>query len=175
MTGKWIQARLKNKYYLLWFYRYKKLETNKSGSTTNAKHLPMSKSNRRKFLSTMTAITVGSTAIGMPISSKPKKYGISHQVYFWLKNPESEEDRQKLVEGIKTLGKIKTVREMHIGIVAATEKRSVIDESWGVSELLFFDDIAGEAQYQTDLIHVNFVKNYSHLWSKVVVYNAAIV
>lgn len=123
----------------------------------------------------MAAITVGSTAIGMPISSKPKKYGISHQVYFWLKKPDSEKDRQELIEGIKTLGKIKTVREIHIGIVAATEKRSVIDESWGVSELLFFDDLAGEAKYQVDSIHADFVKNCSHLWSKVVVYNAALV
>ena len=135
----------------------------------------MSKSNRRKFLSTMAVITAGTGAMAMPISTSSKKYGISHQVYFWLKNPESEEDRQKLIEGIKTLGKIKTVRGIHIGIVAKTEKRSVIDESWGVSELLFFDDIAGEAQYQTDIIHEDFVKNYSHLWSKVVVYNAVIV
>lgn len=123
----------------------------------------------------MAAITAGTTAMGMPISSESKKYGISHQVYFWLKNPGSEEDRQKLIEGIKTLGGIKTVREIHIGTVAATEKRSVIDESWGVSELLFFDNLADEAQYQTDVIHQNFVKNYSQLWSKVVVYNAVMV
>lgn len=135
----------------------------------------MNKSNRRKFLTTMAAITAGITAIGMPISSKPNKYGMSHQVYFWLKNPGSDKDRQELIKGIKTLGKVKTVREMHIGIVAATEKRSVIDESWSVSLLLFFDDLAGEAQYQPDLIHLDFVKNYSQLWSKVVVYNALLV
>lgn len=123
----------------------------------------------------MAVITVGTTAIGMPISSKPNKYGMSHQVYFWLKNPDSDKDRQELIKGLKTLEKVKTVREMHIGIVAATEKRSVIDESWGVSLLLFFDDIAGEAQYQPDSIHLDFVKNYSSLWSKVVVYNALLV
>lgn len=132
----------------------------------------MSKSNRRKFLSTMAAVTAGSTVMGMPISSQSKKHGVSHQVYFWLKNPDSDQDRQKLIEGIKLLKSIKTVREMHIGTLATTEKRSVIDESWSVSELLFFDDLAGEAHYQTDIIHQDFVKKYSHLWSKVVVYNA---
>lgn len=135
----------------------------------------MIKSNRRKFISTMAAITASSTVIGMPISSNSKKYGVSHQVYFWLKNPDSDQDRQKLIEGIKAMKGIKTIREMHIGTLAATEKRSVIDESWSVSALLFFDDLPGEAHYQIDKEHQDFVKNYSHLWSKVVVYNAMLV
>ena len=68
---------------------------------------------------------------------KTKENKIAHQVYFWLKNPE---DRQKLIDGVNTLKKIKTVRQIHVGIVAGTEKREVIDTSWGVSLLLFFDD-----------------------------------
>ena len=135
----------------------------------------MNKSNRRKFISTAAALTAGTAATAMTISPKIKKYGIAHQVYFWLKNSGSVEDRQKLIEGIKTLKKIETVREMHIGIVANTEKRSVIDSSWGVSELLFFDDLAGQAVYQTHPIHQEFAKNYSHLWSKVMVYDSEII
>ena len=103
---------------------------------------------------------------------KTKDNKIAHQVYFWLKNPE---DRQKLIDGVNTLKKIKTVRQIHVGIVAGTEKRDVIDTSWGVSLLLFFDDIAGEAIYQTDPIHLDFVKNYSSLWTKVVIYDAEMV
>lgn len=106
------------------------------------------------------------------LSMKTKNNKIAHQVYFWLKNPE---DRQKLIEGVNTLKKIKTVRQIHVGIVAGTEKREVIDTSWGVSLLLFFDDIAGEASYQTDPIHLDFVKNYSNLWNKVVIYDAEMV
>ncbi len=135
----------------------------------------MNKSNRRKFISTAAALTAGTAATAMTISPKIKKYGIAHQVYFWLKNSGSLEDRQKLIEGIKTLKKIETVREMHIGIVANTEKRSVIDSSWGVSELLFFDDLSGQASYQTDPIHLDFVKNYSNLWDKVLIYDAEMV
>ncbi len=135
----------------------------------------MNKSNRRKFISTAAILTAGTAATAMTISPKIKKYGIAHQVYFWLKNSGSLEDRQKLIEGIKTLKKIETVREMHIGIVANTEKRSVIDSSWEVSELLFFDDLSGQAVYQTHSVHLDFVKNCSHLWGKVVVYDAALV
>lgn len=130
------------------------------------------KSSRRKFISTAVILTAGSTTMAKSISMKTKGNKIAHQVYFWLKNPE---DRQKLIDGVNTLKKIKTVRQIHVGIVAGTEKRDVIDTSWGVSLLLFFDDIAGEATYQTDPIHLDFVKDYSNLWSKVVIYDAEMV
>lgn len=130
------------------------------------------KSSRRKFLSTAVILTAGSTTMAGTLSMKTKENKIAHQVYFWLKNPE---DRQKLIDGVNTLKKIKTVRQMHVGIVAGTEKRDVIDTSWGVSLLLFFDNIAGEANYQTDPIHLDFVKNYSNLWTKVVIYDAEMV
>ncbi|HQT21965.1 MAG: stress responsive alpha-beta barrel domain-containing protein [Sphingobacteriales bacterium 17-39-43] len=130
------------------------------------------KSSRRKFISTAVILTAGSTTMAETLSMKTKNNKIAHQVYFWLKNPE---DRQKLIEGVNTLKKIKTVRQIHVGIVAGTEKREVIDTSWGVSLLLFFDDIAGEASYQTDPIHLDFVKNYSNLWNKVVIYDAEMV
>jgi hypothetical protein len=130
------------------------------------------KSTRRKFISTAAILTAGSTTMAETLIMKTKDNKIAHQVYFWLKNPE---DRQKLIDGVNTLKKIKTVRQIHIGIVAGTEKRDVIDTSWGVSLLLFFDDIAGEAIYQTDPIHLDFVKNYSSLWNKVVIYDAEMV
>ena len=94
-----------------------------------------------------------------------------HHVFFWLKNPDSIEDRDKLVEGIKTLAKVETVRKLHVGIMAATKKRDVVDTSWDVSELMFFDDLTGQQTDQNHPIHQEFIKNYSHLWSKVVVYD----
>ena len=130
------------------------------------------KSSRRKFISTAVILTAGSTTMAETLYMKTKNNKIAHQVYFWLKNPE---DRQKLIDGVNTLKKINTVRQMHVGIVAGTEKRDVIDTSWGVSLLLFFDNIAGEASYQTDPIHLDFVKNYSNLWNKVVIYDAEMV
>ena len=132
----------------------------------------MNKSTRRKFISTAAILTAGSTTMAETLIMKTKDNKIAHQVYFWLKNPE---DRQKLIDSVNTLKKIKTVRQIHVGIVAGTEKRDIIDTSWGVSLLLFFDDIAGEAIYQTDPIHLDFVKNYSSMWTKVVIYDAEMV
>jgi hypothetical protein len=93
-------------------------------------------------------------------------------VFFWLKNPDSKEDRAKLIAGVKSLSKIPTVKELRVGVVASTEKREVVDNSWGVSELMFFADLAGQEAYQTHPIHLEFIKNCSPLWDKVIVYDA---
>jgi Stress responsive A/B Barrel Domain len=97
---------------------------------------------------------------------------ILHHVFFWLKNPESIADRDKLVEGVKTLKAIPTIKNLRVGVVASTEKRDVVDISWGVSELMYFDDTAGQKVYQDHPIHQDFIKNYGHLWAKVIVYDA---
>jgi len=117
-------------------------------------------------------MATGSMVSAMTPKSDANKYPVVHHVFFWLKNTGSVVDRDKLVEGVKTLSKISTVRELRVGVVASTEKRDVVDNSWAVSELMFFSDLAGQAAYQNDPIHLEFIKNYSHLWERVVVYDA---
>jgi hypothetical protein len=96
---------------------------------------------------------------------------IVHHVFFWLKDPTSPEDRDRLIEGIKTLAGIPLIKELYVGVPADTEKRGVVDASWQVSELLFFEDLQAQASYQEHPIHQEFVKNHSHLWEKVIVYD----
>ena len=132
----------------------------------------MQKTNRRKFIAISTVLATGASVSVMASKNAENKYPIVHHAFFWLKNPGSKEDRDKLVSGVKTLAKIETVRELRVGIVASTEKRDVVDNSWAVSELMFFSDLAGQAAYQNNPIHLDFIKNYSHLWDKVVVYDA---
>lgn len=131
----------------------------------------MKKSNRRKFITTAAVLSAGSFASAMPTTRMKNKYPVIHHVFFWMKNPASKEDLDQLVEGVKTLSKIPTVREIHVGVVASTEKRDVVDNSWGVSELMFFSDLEGQAAYQDHPIHLKFIEKYSHLWDKVVVYD----
>ena len=95
-----------------------------------------------------------------------------HHVFFWLKNPESKEDLARLLAGLRTLAKIETVRGAHFGVPASTEKRDVVDNSYSASEILFFDDTAGQKIYQDHPIHKKFVADCSHLWERVVVYDA---
>lgn len=95
-----------------------------------------------------------------------------HHVFFWLKNPANATDRAQLIKGLKTLAGIPSIKKMHIGVLASTEKRDVVDTSWDVSELMYFTDEAGQKIYQDHHIHLEFVKNYSHLWQKVIVYDS---
>jgi Stress responsive A/B Barrel Domain len=132
----------------------------------------MQKTNRRKFIAISTVLATGGPIAALASKNVENKYPIVHHAIFWLKNPGSTDDRDKLVSGVKTLSKIETVHDLRVGIVANTEKRDVVDKSWGVSELMFFSDLAGQAAYQTSPIHLDFIKNYSHLWDKVVVYDA---
>jgi len=97
-----------------------------------------------------------------------------HHVYFWLKNPDSKEDRAKLVEGLKKLSKVKTIKMFHIGQPAPTN-RDVIERSYAISWFTLFDNAADQDSYQTDPIHLKFVEECSHLWSKVVVYDSIAV
>lgn len=94
-----------------------------------------------------------------------------HHVYFWLKNENSEQDKAKLIEGLKKLSKVNTIKQFYIGVPAATD-RDVIERSYSVSWLLLFDNPADQDDYQTDSIHLKFVEECSMLWKQVVVYDS---
>ena len=129
---------------------------------------------RRTFIvaATATAAAAALPTGAKPVSNYPK---LVHHVFFWLKNPNSKEDLEKLLKGLRTLAKIESVRGVHFGVPASTEKREVVDNSYSASELLFFDDTAGQKIYQDHPIHKQFVADCSHLWEKVVVYDAIAV
>ena len=94
-----------------------------------------------------------------------------HTVYFWLNNPDSEADHEKLHEGLKEIAKIDLIKDAYVGVPADTD-REVIDSSYDFSITFIFDDLESEQAYQTHPTHLDFVENYSHLWDKVVVYDA---
>ena len=100
-----------------------------------------------------------------------KKAQIIHHVFFWLKNPSSTQDLDALLAGLRTLQQCQTVRQLHIGVPASTEKRDVVENSYHVSELMFFDDLAGQKTYQDHPLHKKFIDDCAHLWEKVVVYD----
>jgi hypothetical protein len=110
--------------------------------------------------------------LGVVASQTSAEKPLLHHVFFWLNNPHSEADKKQLIAGLKTLKGIPTIKQIHIGTLASTEKRDVVDTSWDVSELMFFDDEAGQKVYQDHPIHLEFVKNNAHLWKKVIVYDS---
>lgn len=126
---------------------------------------------RRTFLAT--AATLGAAvAASAAAPAAPAPARLVHHVFFWLKNPDSKEDLAKLLAGIRGLARIETVRGIHVGMPASTEKREVVDNSFSASEILYFDDVAGQEAYQVHPLHQQFVAECSHLWRKVIVYDA---
>ncbi len=131
---------------------------------------------RRSFLKKTIA---GVTLSGLiPFSNRAtagelKLHGaLIHHVFFWLKEPENEQHKMQLVEALNKLIKVKTIKMSHIGFPASTEDRDVVDHSYSVSYIAMFDSQADQDSYQVDPIHLKFVEENQHLWSKVVVYDS---
>jgi hypothetical protein len=123
-------------------------------------------------------IALGSTGIALSparAAPPPGSSKLVHHVFFWLKQPGSHEDRDRLVAGLRTLRDIPVIRGLQIGVPAPTENRDVVDASYDVSELMFFDNVQDQKTYQDHPIHQSFVKSCAHLWQKVVVYDMAVV
>lgn len=124
---------------------------------------------RRNFIATSAlAVPAVIVATDQPM---PEKNIFIHHVFFWLKNPESKADRDKLIQGLKKLSKVKTIKSFHIGQPAGTN-REVIDRSYSISWMLIFKNKAAQDSYQIDPVHLKFVEECSSLWSKVVVYDS---
>lgn len=135
----------------------------------------MDTQSRREFISTTGKATImGGLGLGaVPAAAEDAKLGnkFLHHVFFWLKNPESLEDKQKLIAGLQKLSKAKSIHLSHIGVPANTS-RDVIERSYQVSWLLVFKSDADQEVYQTDPIHLQFIDECSGLWEKVVVYDS---
>ena len=135
----------------------------------------MDTQSRREFISSTGKATImsglGLGAAAVDRESAQLKNRFIHHVFFWLKNPENQEDKQKLITGLQKLTKAKTIESAHIGVPANTS-REVIERSYQVSWLLVFKNDADQEVYQTDPIHLKFIEECSMLWEKVVVYDS---
>jgi hypothetical protein len=131
---------------------------------------------RRVLLSGGLAAGVGAAAsMATPAgaASEPANAPVLiHHVFFWLKNPGSKADRGQLIAGLNTLKAVEVIQQIHIGVPASTEKRDVVDNSYDVSELMVFKSVEDQKRYQDHPLHLQFVKDCSHLWRKVVVYDS---
>jgi len=94
-----------------------------------------------------------------------------HHVYFWLAEPDNSSHKKLLIEGLKKLSRVTTIQRFHIGEPAKTS-RGVIDSSYSVSWILIFKNAPDQDSYQVDPIHLRFVEECKHLWSRVVVYDS---
>ncbi|SET39501.1 Dabb family protein [Thalassotalea agarivorans] len=98
--------------------------------------------------------------------------GFVHSVYFWLKNPENEQDRKAFEKHLNLfIDNSLYVKSKFIGTVAPSE-RDVVDSTYTYALILTFDSKADQDKYQSEPVHLKFVEDAQHLWEKVIVYDA---
>ncbi|MCF0070955.1 Dabb family protein [Dyadobacter sp. CY261] len=130
----------------------------------------MEEQSRRTFLQNAGLASLASVS---NITAEPEraKELFIHHVFFYLKEPSNAQHETQLLEGLHKLAKVPTIDYVHIGKPAPTS-RSVIVNDYSISWMCLFKNIIEEEIYQTHPIHLDFIKNYGHLWEKVVVYDS---
>jgi len=95
-----------------------------------------------------------------------------HTVFFWLKNPESNVDRQKFEASLKQfITDSEYVKASHIGTPSVAE-RDVIDSSYTYSLMVTFPSREEHDKYQVEPAHLVFINECKDLWSKVLIYDS---
>lgn len=125
---------------------------------------------------TITLILVmGIISLGSAQSTQDKStfnHSFTHAVYFWLKNPQDQSDRDAFEKSLKTLlDKSKYAKTNFIG-TPPKAVRNVVDDSFTYALFLTFESAKAQEAYQTEEVHLAFIEESNHLWEKVMVYDA---
>lgn len=124
-----------------------------------------------KVAASMAATSLIPTANGVIASEAPILNTFVHHVFFWLKEPENKEARMLFKKGLSDLVKVPQIKSYHIGRPVESP-RDVVDDSFCYSYIAFFKNKEDQDIYQTHPIHLKFIEDCQHLWTKVVVYDA---
>lgn len=130
----------------------------------------MEDQSRRKFLQKAGLVSFASIS---DLAAEPEKTRelFVHHVYFYLKEPNNAQHEAQLLEGLHKLAKVSLIQYAHIGKPANTS-RSAIVRDYSISWMCFFKNIIEEEIYQTHPVHQDFIRDYAHLWEKMVVYDS---
>lgn len=93
-----------------------------------------------------------------------------HSVYFWLKEDVTAAQYNEFVDVLRGLEQIKSVQAMEVGQPAGTP-RDVVDNSYDVALLVYFNDRAGHDLYQADTIHSSAVAVFEDWIEDIVIYD----
>ncbi|PIB38720.1 Dabb family protein [Maribacter sp. 4G9] len=96
----------------------------------------------------------------------------NHTVFFWLKNPDSQADRDAFVKSLsKFLDNSGYAKTKFIG-TPPKASRDVVDGSFTFSLMVSFESAEAQQAYQDEAPHKLFIEESEHLWEKVTVYDS---
>jgi len=96
---------------------------------------------------------------------------VRHNVYFWLNEGLTPEQRAAFEDGLRALFEIDVVAGGSFGTAAATPERPVTQNSFDYSLFLEFDSVEKHDAYQVHPEHDVFVKNFSPWFQEVRVFD----
>ncbi|WP_010134646.1 Dabb family protein [Ochrovirga pacifica] len=95
-----------------------------------------------------------------------------HNVYFWLNNPDSEEEKELFLASLKKFLDLSTYAGNTIVSQPAQTSRAVVDNSYTFSLMVAFNNKEQHDLYQTEQPHQDFVNEAGHLWKRVQVFDS---
>lgn len=117
---------------------------------------------------TLTLVGYGQTNTEM----KEFDTNFAHTVYFWLANPDNQEDRTAFETSLqKFLDNSQYAKTKFIG-VPPRASREVVDGSFTYSLIVTFESVEVQKKYQDEAPHKLFIEESSKLWTKVIVYDS---
>lgn len=136
------------------------------------------KLSRRGFLTKTSLATVGITTFGAALpalsqadSSSSDKQSLMHLVLYYLRNPDNKAEKQKLINGLKELVKVKQIKSSHVGVPMDFKADDPL-KNYHVSLLMIFEDKGDIDIYHRDPIHQKFVAECKGLWIKTLKYDS---
>ncbi len=127
----------------------------------------------KNFIQLLLVLVLFASCAKKEVSSDVLPGDFAHAVYFWLKNPDSQDDRAAFEQSLfKFLEASEFIVRKHVGRPAATTHRDVVDGSYTYSLLLTFKNAEDESKYQEEAVHLQFIDESKHLWTKVLVYDS---
>lgn len=133
-----------------------------------------------KNLVTLLAIASGLTIFSFTcLKENPQSdagdIALIHNVYFWLNEDLSEQEKKDFEIALASLGAISSIESYYWGVPSDTDKREVVDYSYDYAINAIFKSKSDHDAYQEDPIHVKFVNSQEKKFKAVKVYDNNIV
>ncbi len=132
------------------------------------------KAKLNSLILTIFVMTIANSCEPTTPKSRAIEFPFCHHVFFWLNNPNDATERVQFEKAVQELLQIPEIKAYHVGTPAPVEERPVIDGSYTYSYAVFFEDIKAHDIYQTHPLHLKFIDENKHLWSKVQVFDSEV-
>lgn len=96
---------------------------------------------------------------------------VRHNVYFWLDESLTDEQKLRFEDGLRALGDIDVVSSATFGKPAGTPERPVTQNSFDYALVLEFESVEKHNAYQVHDDHTVFVDNFGAWFKEVRVYD----